>query len=96
MILRTEMPQKASHMDEKILCDADLDYLGREDFFWIAQGLRLEWNTMNIKQTTLKEWFEFQVEFMESHIYFTETAKKYRDEGKERNLVQIKELLCRF
>lgn len=96
MILRTEMPQKAVQNDEKILCDADLDYLGRDDFFWIAQGLRLEWNSMNIKHTTLKEWFEFQVEFMESHTYFTDTAKKHRNQGKEKNLMQIKELLCRL
>ena len=89
------MPQSASTPQEQILCDADLDYLGREDFFWIAQSLRLEWNTLNVRKTTLREWYEFQIEFMEGHTYFTETARKLRNAGKENNLQQIKELLSK-
>ena len=95
MILTTEMHQSASTPQEQILCDADLDYLGREDFFWIAQSLRLEWNTLNIRKTTLREWYEFQIEFMEGHTYFTETARQLRNAGKENNLQQIKELLSK-
>jgi len=93
MILTTELPQSASTLDEMILCDADLDYLGRDDFFWIAQSLRLEWNRLNIRHTTIKEWFELQIKFMEGHEYFTDVAKKLRNEGKARNLEQIYELL---
>lgn len=94
MIYTTQLPQKAVTLSEKILCDADLDYLGREDFFMIAQRLRLEWNLQKVRVTTLKEWYALQLKFLEAHIYFTPSAKATRCEGKQKNLNQIKEILC--
>ncbi len=94
MIVTTKLPQTASNFLEKILCDADLDYLGREDFFMIAQQLRYEWNILNIRHTTLREWYELQIMFLENHTFFTASAKALRDEKKEDNLKQIKELVC--
>lgn len=93
MILTTELPQNATSIEEMILCDADLDYLGRDDFFWIGQSLRLEWNRMDIKKTTLLEWYELQIQFMESHTYFTSSAQKLRNQGKQKNLNQVYHLL---
>jgi len=93
MILTTELPQNAKTIDEMILCDADLDYLGRDDFFWIGQSLRLEWNRLNINKTTLLEWYELQIKFMESHNYFTPTAQKTRNKGKLKNIEQVYQLL---
>ena len=93
MIHTTRLPQCAVTLSEKILCDADLDYLGREDYFMIAQRLRLEWNMQNTRVTTLKEWYVLQVKFLEVHRYFTHSAKVTRNEGKQKNLIQIKEIL---
>lgn len=94
MIITTKLPQDASSFLEKILCDADLDYLGREDFFMIAQQLRYEWNVLNIRHTTLREWYELQIVFLENHHFFTRSAKSLRDETKADNLRQVKELVC--
>ena len=58
MIMTTKLPQSAASLNEKILCDADLDYLGRDDFFMIAERLRYEWNILKIKLTTLTQWYE--------------------------------------
>lgn len=93
MIMATKLPQGASTRMEKILCDADLDYLGRHDFFMISHRLRQEWYEMGINDTSLKEWYQGQVIFLESHTYFTRTAIETRQEGKEKNLKQIKDLL---
>ncbi len=93
MILTTKLPQDASHPLEKILCDADLDYLGRNDFFMISHQLRQEWLISRFKPTTLIEWYQLQVEFLQSHTYFTKTSEKLRSEGKQDNLGQILELL---
>jgi HD superfamily phosphodiesterase len=41
MIRTTILPQCASNHLDKILCDADLDYLGRPDFFMIAHRLNM-------------------------------------------------------
>jgi len=94
MIMTTKLPQSASEKLEMIICDADLDYLGREDFYMISHRLKLEWNLLNVNPTTLAEWYELQVKFLEGHSYFTKSAIESRTEGKQRNLEQIKELIC--
>jgi len=94
MIITTKLPQTAQEKLEKIICDADLDYLGRDDFFMIAHRLKFEWEINKIRTLSLKEWYYLQVEFLESHTYFTHTAIETRLEGKRRNLDQIKQLIC--
>jgi HD superfamily phosphodiesterase len=94
MIITTKLPQSATNFLERILCDADLDYLGREDFFMIAHQLRYEWNILDIRHTTLREWYELQIMFLENHVFFTKSAQKLRNEKKAENLQQIKELVC--
>lgn len=94
MIMTTKLPQSASKKLEMIICDADLDYLGREDFYMISHRLKLEWNLLNVNPTSLKEWYELQVKFLEGHTYFTKSVIASRTEGKQRNLEQIKELIC--
>jgi hypothetical protein len=92
MILATKLPQKAETQLQQIICDADLDYLGRDDFFMIAHRLRYEWNTLKIKETTLREWYILQVNFLETHSYFTQTANASRLIGKQANLKQIRDI----
>jgi uncharacterized protein len=93
MILTTQLPQNASTFLEQILCDADLDYLGRNDFFMISLRLFQEWNVLDIRKLSLKEWYDLQIEFLSSHRYFTKSAILTRREKKLQNLNQIKELL---
>jgi uncharacterized protein len=93
MILTTKLPQCANDKIDKILCDADLDYLGRKDFFMIAHKLKYEWDVLNIKPTTLFEWYFIQREFLSTHKYFTPSAIRLRQEYKMENLRQI-EFMC--
>ncbi len=93
MIMDTKLPQCAVDPLEKILCDADLDYLGRDDFFMIAHRLKYEWTVLNIHPTTLQQWYVIQRDFLTAHRYFTASAIKLRQEGKERNLRQIEIIL---
>ena len=39
MIMATKIPQSPRNPLEQIICDADLDYLGREDFFSIGNSM---------------------------------------------------------
>lgn len=93
LILDTRMPQSASSKLGQILCDADLDYLGRDDYFLISHRLRLEWIRTGVKNTSLKEWYELQVHFLQTHNYFSESSRQLRNEGKLFNLMQIKNML---
>src|SRR3954469_18398792 len=47
MIIATKIPQSPNNLLEKIICDADLDYLGREDFWTISNNLYKELNNFN-------------------------------------------------
>lgn len=93
MIITTKLPQTAGTFLEKIICDADLDYLGRDDFIMISHKLRHEWVTQEINVLSLKQWYELQIQFLSNHKYFTKYAISTRKEGKLFNLGQIIELL---
>jgi uncharacterized protein len=92
LIMATNTHVKVDTLAKKILFDADLDYLGRPDYFIIAQRLRLEWNILG-EQYSLKNWYISQVKYLENHAYLTDSACQMRNKGKQENLNQIKELL---
>jgi len=89
MILSTTVPQTPETLLEKILCDADLDYLGRDDYSKISNRLFLEWKDMgNI--LTQKKWNETQINLFEIHNFFTKSSIKLRQEKKMINLLKLK------
>lgn len=89
MIMATRIPQTPHNKLEKIICDADLDYLGRDDFFKIGNYLFDELCMYGIINTE-NEWNKLQVKFLESHRYFTPSAKKLRKAKKEEHLALIR------
>lgn len=89
MIMATKVPQKPHNHLEEIICDADLDYLGREDFFTIGDKLFAELCVYGILSTE-NEWNKLQVKFLEAHHYFTQTAIALRQEKKDNHLELVK------
>jgi HD superfamily phosphodiesterase len=73
---------------EEILADADLDYIGREDFFEIGDKFYRE-----LGLTGRDEWNKVQLKFLEDHKYFTQTALNLRGPGKQENLEKVRALL---
>lgn len=93
LIRSTEIPQKPSTRLQKIMADADLDYLGREDIFITGQRLQYEWKMFGIV-STLREWHEKQLAFLKSHKYFTASAINLREKGKQENIKELENLMC--
>jgi uncharacterized protein len=93
LIMVTTMPQSATTKLEKVICDADLDALGREDFFITSFQLKLEWKLYGIMNPTFEEWIRFEIDFMEKHHYFTSSAIKLREAQKQKNINALKDLL---
>ena len=89
MIMATKIPQSPKNLLEEILCDADLDYLGRDDFFTIGDKLFSELSMYGIINSE-NEWNKLQVSFLENHHYFTKTALKNRKAKKDEHLALIK------
>ncbi|TNE54599.1 MAG: response regulator [Bacteroidetes bacterium] len=74
---------------QKIMRDSDHDYLGRADYYQIAQKLRLELENMEVYMNEL-EWIDFQLNFLENkHQYYTETAKNIRQSGKNARILEL-------
>lgn len=90
LIMATKVPQNPLSQLQKIICDADLDYLGREDFFEIGTNLYFEFLEMNIIKDELS-WNQLQVKFLSSHAYFTESNRNLREKKKQQNLETVKQ-----
>ncbi len=88
-IMATTMQHQPTSIIEEILCDADLAYLGREDFFLIGNRLFLE---IKHRQPTLsdKDWNELQINFLTKHRYYTKTNLNTREPQKQKHLSLLK------
>jgi uncharacterized protein len=93
MIMATRLPQSPKNRLEEVICDADLDYLGRDDFWSTGQKLFAEMK-MNGLVHDVRDWNEMQVRFLETHHYFTESAKTLRNAKKLVHLGEVKSLLA--
>jgi len=89
LILCTQMPPKPTDLLEEIMCDADLDYLGRTDFVPVSINLFKELNERK-KIDSLHEWNNHQIKFIQNHQYFTQTARKLREVNKKNQLDNIR------
>jgi len=92
MILATELPQTPLSEEEALLCDADLDSLGREDFIATSKALWQERKACGM-DIPLQTWLENQLRFLTDHRYFTPAARALRDEGKRRNIELLESLI---
>jgi len=78
---------------EKIMCDADHDYIGRPEYHIIAKKLRDEL-AINNEVFSEKEWILFQLDFLENqHKYYTDTANNIRLNSKISRIRELKKQL---
>lgn len=92
IITATILPQSPQTILEQIMADADLDVLGRDDFMVCNGNLRRELAAFGQEFTDL-QWFSDQLRFVETHSYFTASARSLRDAGQGKNLAALKKKL---
>jgi class 3 adenylate cyclase/predicted metal-dependent HD superfamily phosphohydrolase len=95
LIKSTEIPQSPSTHLQQVMCDADLDYLGRDDFHEIADLLRRELREHGQLDSDRK-WDEIQLSFLEEHTYFTASAIRLRRKKKRKHMDDIRTRLKSF
>lgn len=88
LIMATKIPQNPKSHLEEIICDADLDYLGRTDFFILSKRLYREMIALGTIHNW-KQWIKVQEDFLAQHHYFTKSATDLRQTEKEHNLKLI-------
>jgi len=89
MIMSTKIPQSPKNKLEEIICDADLDYLGRDDFKKIGDTLFEELKAYHYLKTR-EEWDAMQIAFLEKHTFFTKSSRTNRQPKKEAHLANLK------
>jgi uncharacterized protein len=94
LIMATRLPQQPATLAEQIICDADLDYLGRPDFLKLGDRLRREFLCHGIVADN-DGWQDLQLRFLHAHQYHTASSKTLREPVKQLHLqecIQEREL----
>jgi adenylate cyclase len=92
VIMATKLPPRPTNLLENIICDSDLDYLGRSDFIPVSNTLYEELKAQN-KMGSLNDWNKIQVKFISGHQYFTSTARSLREVNKQLQIERIQSLI---
>jgi uncharacterized protein len=89
MIMATRIPQSPKSKLENILADADLEYLGTDNFLAFGQKLYKEFLYFQPGLST-KQWYDIQIKFISDHFYHTDFCRTYREPVKLQNLQMIR------
>jgi uncharacterized protein len=95
MIQATQIPQRPKDLLEQIVADADLEYLGTDNFQKFGRRLYRELHHFD-PALNFRKWDEIQIEFLTNHIYHTNYCKKFREPVKQQNLEIVKERLVAY
>lgn len=95
LIMATQVPQNPTTQLQQILCDADLDYLGRSDFLETGRRLFEEFKSRGIVSDE-RDWNRLQVRFLSAHNYHTDFSKKHRESLKQIHLEEVKEIVAGY
>ncbi len=89
MIMATRLPQTPKSELAKYLCDADLFYLGTEEYKTTADKIYTEFKKRGIVKNSA-DWKIKQIDFLSTHKYFTEAARREREPHKQAVLQELK------
>jgi len=89
LILCTKIPQVPENKLAEVLCDADLYYLGTDNYFLNADKLYKELHEAGFVKKR-EEWQMEEIKFVEAHHYFTNSARKKLDLKLSQTLAKLK------
>jgi predicted metal-dependent HD superfamily phosphohydrolase len=89
IILATAAWQAPRTLLEQILVDADFDVLGTEAYAHRSLDLRRELEAFGVWSSD-EAWYRGQLDFLQSHRYWTQSARRLRSAGKQCNLELVK------
>jgi uncharacterized protein len=95
LILATRLGHEPACVSEAIMSDADLDVLGRSDFWRRHRALQRELAACGQRHGDF-EWSRMQLRFLRTHRYHTEQARARGDAGKVENERRVLQRLRRL
>lgn len=92
LIMATKLPPQPKDKMEEVMCDSDLDYLGRTDFIPVSNTLYRELKERQMVGSW-QDWNQMQLDFIKQHQYFTKTAQNLREVNKQQQIERLRQLL---
>ena len=86
LILITKVEEKPSNLLESIIRDADLEYIGSDDFQKISEYLKKEWLECGVVDNE-NQFYKIQYEFLLSHNFYTAYMQ---EKGRDQKIKNIK------
>ena len=86
LILITKVAEKPSNLLESIIRDADLEYIGSDDFQKISEYLKKEWLECGVVDNE-NQFYKIQYEFLLSHNFYTAYMQ---EKGRDQKIKNIK------
>ena len=92
LILETRYPYHPVSEAGKLLCDADIEYIGRSFEYFIsrADNLRNELANAENLHFSDRQWFAAEVDFLQKNSFFSPVFRELRNAGRVSNLSQLK------
>ncbi|MFK7980026.1 MAG: Pycsar system effector family protein [Saprospiraceae bacterium] len=88
-ILATKYPQAPNTLFEKILCDADLSHLGKDNYWMRCGKVREELALVKSLVMNEEDWIDFELEFMKNHQFQTEIGLALYEKHKQKHIKQL-------
>ncbi|HLF14667.1 MAG TPA: HD domain-containing protein [Bacteroidota bacterium] len=92
-IMATMVPQQPKNLLERVVCDADMLYIGREEFFHKNDLLKAE---MEAREGTVIDpavWLRRSLRFLEDQAYHTDYCRGKLSAGLEKNITTLRKQL---
>ncbi len=89
-IQATKMPQRPLNLIEKLICDADLYHLGTNNFLQFSKRLKKEREQYFNIVISDEDWRQRNIQFLESHKYFTRYCREHLEPVKQQWLQKLK------
>lgn len=96
LILSTQSGVHPQNHLEQVLCDADLSYLGTDEYPARASLLRHEMYATRNRVFTEEEWLKFNLNFFSSHRYLTNAAESLFAQKKREHEKELEAQLAMF
>ena len=94
MIMATKIPQTPKTLNEMILADADLEYLGTSHFHPVSEMLYQEMHYMD-PDLDRTGYQRIQIDFLSKHSYHTSFCRQHREIQKQIHLRQLQDDLVK-
>lgn len=91
IITATKLPHNPKNKLEEIMCDADLDYLGRNDYLAVSRDLYKELIEHAVIKKSELEWNVMQIKFLQHHRFFTSSSRNRRNANKNKQIQHLQE-----